>query len=77
MIFIKIIERCDTDDWFEHYTYHENFDVEDYETKISESKILSQYFDGDSERVRLSRVTAIDELAYRELKTLKKFNIIN
>ena len=77
MILIKIEERHEFDEWSEHFTYYENFDVEDYDTKkITARTILEEFFGEDDERVQTSWVKFIKELSEPELKILKKFNIV-
>ena len=74
MILIKIEERHEFDEWSEHFTYYENFNVEDYDTKkITARTILEEFFGEDDERVQTSWVKFIQELAEPELKILKKF----
>ncbi len=78
MILIKISERIDVDEWSEHFTYYENFKVEDYDTKkITAYTILKEFFGEDEERVQSSWIKSIQELAEPELKILKKFIIVN
>ena len=78
MILIKISERIDVDEWSEHFTYYENFKVEDYDTKkITAYTILKEFFGEDEERVQSSWIKSIQELAEPELKILKKFNIVH
>ena len=77
MILIKIEERHEFDEWSEHFTYYENFKVEDYDTKkITARTILEEFFGEDDERVQTSWVKFIKELSEPELKILKKFNIV-
>tara|TARA_R100001086_G_scaffold143006_2_gene75232 strand:+ start:1944 stop:2180 length:237 start_codon:yes stop_codon:yes gene_type:complete len=77
MILIKIEERHEFDEWSEHFTYYENFKVEDYDTKkITARTILEEFFGEDDERVQTSWVKSIKELSEFELKILKKFNIV-
>ena len=77
MILIKIEERHEFDEWSEHFTYYENFNVEDYDTKkITARTILEEFFGEDDERVQTSWVKSIKELSEFELKILKKFNIV-
>ena len=77
MILIKIEERHEFDEWSEHFTYYENFNVEDYDTKkITARTILEEFFGEDDERVQTSWVKFIKELSEPELKILKKFNIV-
>ena len=77
MILIKIEERHEFDEWSEHFTYYENFNVEDYDTKkITATTILEEFFGEDNERVQTSWVKFIKELSEPELKILKKFNIV-
>ena len=77
MILIKIEERHEFDEWSEHFTYYENFNVEDYDTKkITARTILEEFFGEDDERVQTSWIKSIKELSEPELKILKKFNIV-
>ena len=77
MILIKIEERHGFDEWSEHFTYYENFKVEDYDTKkITARTILEEFFGEDDERVQTSWIKSIKELSEPELKILKKFNIV-
>jgi len=77
MILIKIEERHEFDEWSEHFTYYENFNVEDYDTKkITARTILEEFFEEDDERVQTSWIKSIKELSEPELKILKKFNIV-
>ena len=77
VILIKIEERHEFDEWSEHFTYYENFNVEDYDTKkITARTILEEFFGEDDERVQTSWVKFIKELSEPELKILKKFNIV-
>ena len=77
MILIKIEERHGFDEWSEHFTYYENFKVEDYDTKkITARTILEEFFGEDDERVQTSWIKSIKELSKPELKILKKFNIV-
>ena len=77
MILIKIEERHEFDEWSEHFTYYENFNVEDYDTKkITARTILEEFFEEDNERVQTSWIKSIKELSEPELKILKKFNIV-
>ena len=76
MILIKIEERHGFNGWSEHFTYYKNFKVKDYDTEITETTILEEFFGEDDERVESSKVKSIEELTETELKTLKKFNIV-
>jgi len=76
MILVKIGENCGIDEFLEHYEYYTDIEVNDYGTKLTETAILEDFFGQDDERVELSRVRWVQELTETELKTLKKFNII-
>ena len=77
MILIKIKERIDFDEWSEHFTYYKNFKVKDYGIKITDTRILKDFFWWDDEKIEVSKVKSIMALTKAELKVLQKFNILD
>ena len=78
MLLINITEQYNEDDYARHYTYTNNFGMNDFDNiQDIEKDILINFFGEGSEKIEHSRVTCISQITKNEIEVLKKYNIVN